>query len=152
MRTERFDDFAGARAPDDRLAICFCPERGLGVRSLFEAGEGAVLDRFDGIVGPELSQHSLQVAPGLHIAETRFIGFLSHGCAPNSRLDMARRELVALRAIGQGEWLTIDYAVTEDELFRQFACQCGASACRGWITGGQDQINAEGVAHLARAA
>lgn len=149
MRSERFDHFLGDALPDDRLAIGLCAERGLGVQLLAAVEAGAVLDRFDGVIGPELSQHSLQIAPGRHIAGTRFIGFLSHGCAPNTRLDMARRELVSLRAIAAGEWLTIDYAETEDMLHRQFPCYCGAEDCRHWITGRLDAIDTAGLAHIA---
>jgi hypothetical protein len=149
MRTERFDDLAAAGA-DAILMVCFAAGHGLGVRLLIDAASGDVLDRFDGAIGPELSQHSLQIAPGLHISGTRYVGFLSHGCDPNCRLDMARRELVALRTIRAGEWLTIDYAATEDELFSQFACHCGAADCRRWIVGRKDVVNAEGIAYLAR--
>ena len=45
--------------------------------------------------------------------------------------------------------LTIDYAETEDVLYRQFACHCGASVCRHWITGRHEAPNAEGRAYLA---
>src|SRR5690606_33754662 len=110
---------------------------------------GAVLDRFTGEIGPEITQHSLQVAPGLHISATRFVGYLTHGCAPNCRLDMNRFELVALRDVEAGELLTIDYAATEDRLHLQFACQCGAADCRSWITGRLDAVNAAGRHYLA---
>jgi hypothetical protein len=29
----------------------------------------------------------------------------------------------------------MDYAETEDVLFKQFPCSCAAPNCRGWITG-----------------
>jgi hypothetical protein len=151
MRTERLDDLA-AEGTEAILTVCYSAELGLGVRLSTDAAAGDILDRFEGTVGPELSQHSLQVAPGLYIGGTRYVGFLSHGCEPNCRLDMVRRELVALRPIRAGEWLTIDYAATEDELFRQFACRCGAAACRGWITGRKDPVSAEGITRLAHSA
>lgn len=122
--------------------------RGVGVLTLRARRAGEVMHRFTGEIGPELKQHTLQVAPGLHIAGTRVIGYLSHACEPNSRLDMARFELVAVRDIETGDVLTIDYAETEDVLYRQFACHCGADACRGWITGRAEGPNADGVAYL----
>lgn len=149
MRSERFD-FSAGDGSDEVLAICFSAERGLGIRLLADAAAGQVLDRFDGEIGPELTQHSLQVSPGLHISNTLFIGFLSHGCDPNCRLDMVRRELVTLRPLKAGAWLTIDYAETEDQLYRQFACQCGAAGCRRWIIGRTDAIDAAGQRHLHR--
>ena len=48
-----------------------------------------------------------------------------------------------------GGLLTIDYAATEDVLYRQFACGCGAAACRRWITGRAEAANAEGREYLA---
>ena len=69
------------------------------------------------------------------VAGTRFVGYISHGCDPNCRLDMQRQELVALRDIAPDELLSIDYAETEDRLFINFSCSCGAEKCRDWIVG-----------------
>ena len=145
--------FMPEQAPDavaaDTLSIALCEARGLGVVTGRAATAGAVLDRFAGTIDGELRQHSLQVSPGRHISGTRFIGFLSHSCAPNCRLDMERFELVALADIPAGGWLTIDYAATEDVLYRQFACRCGAPRCRRWITGRRELPSAEGLRHLS---
>lgn len=137
------------RRPTDILAVTYCGKLGLGVRALAEVGCGAVLDRFDGPVGPDLLQHSLQVSPGHHISETRFVGYLSHSCDPNCRLDMKNFQLVALRDIEACSLLTIDYAATEEQLYRQFCCLCGSGNCRGWVTGHNEQISAEGVNYLS---
>lgn len=118
--------------------------RGVGVLTLRARRAGEVLHHFTGEVGAELRQHSLQVAPGLHISGTRLIGYLSHACEPNCRLDMAASTLVALRDVEADVLLTIDYAQTEDVLYRQFACHCGAATCRRWITGRAEAPNAEG--------
>jgi hypothetical protein len=122
---------------------------GMGVRTLVARAAGEVAHRFTGVVGPEIKQHSLQVTEHLHISDTAFIGFLSHSCDPNSRLDMSRFELVMLRPAEAGELLTIDYAATEDRLYRQFECHCGAAACRRWIVGRAEGANEEGRAYLA---
>lgn len=140
------DDVDEAQA----LRVCHATERhGLGVRTLIPRTAGEVIHRFEGTIGPDLKQHTLQVSPGRHIAGTRFIGYLSHSCDPNCRLDMDRFELVALRDVPADRLLTIDYAATEDVLYRQFACHCGAAACRRWITGRAEPVNAEGRAWLA---
>ena len=120
------------------LAICFDEEVGVGVVAVVNFAKGDTLDHFTGQTGPELTQHSLQISPEAHISDTRFVGYLSHGCDPNCRLDMQRRELVALRAIVADELLTIDYAATEDKLFANFSCSCGADDCRDWIVGRMD--------------
>lgn len=120
------------------LAICFDEEVGVGVVALVNFSKGDMLDRFTGKTGSELTQHSLQISPGEHISDTRFVGYVSHGCNPNCRLDMQRQELVALRDIAADELLTIDYAATEDRLFTNFSCSCDAENCRGWIVGRLD--------------
>lgn len=143
-------NIASGAQPDDTLQVCDTDsEYGLGVRTLAPRRKGEVIHHFTGVVSPELKQHSLQVSPGLHISETAVIGFLSHSCAPDCRLDMAKSEVVALRDIAAGDLLTIDYAETEDVLYRQFACHCGAPTCRQWITGRSEGPNPEGQAYLA---
>ena len=122
---------------------------GMGVRNLVARQAGEVIHRFSGVIGPELKQHTLQVSPGRHISETQVVGFLSHSCDPDCRLDMDAFELVALRDITAGDLLTIDYAATEDVLFRQFACHCGAANCRHWITGRAEGPDEDGQLYLA---
>lgn len=124
-------------------------EHGLGVRTLVPRRAGDVVHQFTGLITPELRLHSLQVTETLHIADTQYIGFLSHACDPNCRLDMSKFEVQALKDVEAGGLLTIDYAATEDVLYRQFACGCGASTCRRWITGRAEGANAEGRAYLA---
>lgn len=143
------DDSPGDCPADTRIALHERDGLGLCVVAVQSFAKDDVLDSFCGEIGPDLQQHSLQVQPGMHIAETQFIGFLSHGCDPNCRLDMERFELVALRGIAEGELLTIDYAATEDVLYKQFECHCAALMCRGWITGRAEKINEEGRRVLA---
>jgi hypothetical protein len=82
----------------------------------------------------------------VHVFDPRFCGLLQHACDPNVFLDMGELWLWALKDIQKGDWLTIDYAATEDKLLRQFACQCGSYKCRGWITGYNESPNADGQA------
>ena len=124
-------------------------QHGLGVRTLIPRRAGEVVHHFTGVITPELRLHSLQVSDELHISETRFIGFLSHSCDPNCRLNMQRFDMEALKDVAAGGLLTIDYAATEDVLYRQFACHCGADSCRHWITGRAESINDEGRDYLA---
>ena len=122
---------------------------GMGVRTLVPRRAGEVIHHFTGEIGPELKQHTLQVAPGRHISQTTVIGYLSHSCDPDCRLDMDAFALVALRDIATGDLLTIDYAATEDVLYRQFACHCGAANCRHWITGRLEGPDEDGAIYLA---
>ncbi|MHA7819557.1 MAG: SET domain-containing protein [Erythrobacter sp.] len=128
-------DIVAQRAKKDVLELCIGDAIGVGVRSVVAFARDDVLDRFDGRIDRQVSQHSLQISSDEHIAETRFVGYLSHGCDPNCALDMGARTLVALRDIAAGDLLRVDYAATEDTLFAEFECECGATNCRGWITG-----------------
>lgn len=128
-------ELLSCRDENGDLAICYDEDVGVGVVALVNFSKGDVLDYFTGKIGPELTQHSLQVSPGIHISSTRFVGYISHGCDPNCALDMQRQELVALRDIAADELLRIDYAVTEDKLFTNFSCSCDAKNCRDWIVG-----------------
>jgi len=59
--------------------------------------------------------------------------FTNHSCQPNARLciDHGRVEFYALRDIGVGEELTVDYGQTHHA--GQLACRCGAAGCRGTL-------------------
>ena len=59
--------------------------------------------------------------------------FVNHSCEPNCGV---RGEItfVALRRIQEGEELTCDYAMIDNEDY-EFECNCGSSVCRKKITG-----------------
>lgn len=57
--------------------------------------------------------------------------YVNHSCRPNARLSIrqGRVEFYALRAIGAGEEITVDYGPTHHE--GRLACRCGAAGCIG---------------------
>lgn len=57
----------------------------------------------------------------------------NHSCEPNTAY--VGLNVVALREIGAGEELTIDYGLLCDEGMMPFRCGCGTGACRGEIRG-----------------
>ena len=114
---------------------------GSGVICYREFNKGDVVAAFNGEIIHDIRQHSLQIEPGVHIYDTHFIGYFLHSCSPNVFLDMKRRLVLAVKKIKPGDYLMMDYAQTEDHLYRQFPCACGAKNCRGWITGRKDQID-----------
>lgn len=93
--------------------------------------------------------HTLQISPRIHLHDPWFSGLITHSCNPNVFLDTSYLELWSVQAIAAKTLLTMDYATTEDVLLQQFACQCGADNCRGWITGSQEHWNLEGVKFMA---
>jgi len=109
--------------------------KGLGVYAKRRFERGIMVTKVSGTIVHEVMQHTLQITPTSHLYDPFFTGFLLHSCDPNCFLDMQRFELWALKDIQPGEALTMDYASTEDVLFRQFPCLCGAPNCRGWISG-----------------
>lgn len=57
--------------------------------------------------------------------------YTNHSCRPNARLCIrqGRVEFYALRDIGPGEEITVDYGETHHE--GRLPCRCGAPGCRG---------------------
>ncbi len=55
---------------------------------------------------------------------------LNHSCTPNATIHNAI-EVVALRNIHQGEEITFDYSLTEEDPYWQMACNCHSDNCRG---------------------
>jgi hypothetical protein len=104
-------------------------------------GRGNLVSRFGGTVLPYRTQHTLQINNGLHLLDLSFLGFLAHSCSPNVFVDMVNFELWALEDIEAGSALTMDYASTEDILFKQFRCLCGAPNCRKIVTGRKELVD-----------
>jgi uncharacterized protein len=97
--------------------------------------QGQVIARMAGHVVPDIRQHTLQISRTRHNYDPYFSGYFLHSCAPNVFLDMENMTVVALQDIAPGSYITMDYAQTEDFLFKQFPCGCGSVNCRGWIHG-----------------
>lgn len=122
---------------------------GYGVYSKKRIERGSMVARFTGHIVHTVVQHSLQINPTTHILDTHFAGYLLHSCNPNICLDMNDFTIWALRDIEEGEALTMDYASTEDVLFKQFKCLCNSENCRHWISGRRESVNDEGKAYLS---
>lgn len=122
---------------------------GKGLVAMRDFMRGEIIGSFTGVVGPEIKQHTLQIDPLHHLHDPHFIGYLLHNCDPNSVLDMHQPKLYCIKDIRKGEQLTMDYASTEDQLFKQFPCLCNAQNCRLWVTGRNERVSDEGQAHIA---
>jgi SET domain-containing protein len=116
-------------------------QSGLGVITHRSFKKGEMVAMFSGDLFDEITQHTLQVEPGVHLYDAYFVGFFLHSCSPNVHLDMKNRKVIAVRNIKADEHLLMDYAQTEDVLYRQFPCSCGSAQCRGWITGRKEAID-----------
>ena len=60
---------------------------------------------------------------------------MNHGCEPNVRIDVEKREMVAARPIKKGEELNFNYNTTEWSMASPFPCGCGKPTCAGEIRG-----------------
>ena len=121
---------------------------GVGVYTKKDISRGDLVARITGNIVPNISQHTLQITPTTHLYDSYFTGYLLHSCSPNVHLDMTEFELWALRDIRAGQALTMDYASTEDILFKQFPCLCGTPNCRVWITGRKEEVSEEGLVYI----
>ena len=108
---------------------------GEAVVSLCEFAAGDIVFACTGFFSTEVTLFSLQITPTLHLHDPYFYGKLMHSCDPNVRVDVNSRQFIATRAIRPGDVVTLDYAASEDYLFRSFPCRCGAVHCRGIVSG-----------------
>ena len=108
---------------------------GKGVITYRGFKKGELVAVMAGEIIQELRQHSLQIDDTNHLYDIYFSGYFLHSCRPNVSLDMKNLRVTAIRNIKPNSYLYMDYAETEEQLFKQFACGCGSRQCRGWITG-----------------
>jgi uncharacterized protein len=126
------------------FAVVFKDElAGRGVIAYRAFRKGEIIARMAGHIVNEIRQHTLQLTPETHLFDPYFSGYFLHSCSPNISLNMVDLTVTALEDIPANSFLYMDYAETEDVLFRQFPCSCGATICRGWITGRKEMLNAE---------
>lgn len=101
---------------------------GEGVVTKIPFKQGDLVFRFTGFLVPVTSQFSLQNGNNI-IHDPYFMGKILHRCDPNCYVYMNTRAFIALRDIKAGEWITMDYNQTEEELFKAFECNCGDNPC-----------------------
>lgn len=123
---------------------------GAGIKACVAFDSRVRIARVSGYALNERRAHTLQLSSRIHLYDPWFSGLLLHSCNPCVFFDSTYLEVWSVQTIAAGTLLTMDYASTEDVLFRQFACQCGELNCRGWITGGEEPLNAEGQAFMVQ--
>jgi uncharacterized protein len=112
----------------------------LATRS-FAAGE-TVMVGF--LIGPLTGNdsHATQVGPKRWALHGGLGPKVNHSCDPNCGVrlnDEQAFDFVARRAIGDGQELTFDYAMRNFTIEHfPLDCLCGASQCRGSVTGWKD--------------
>jgi hypothetical protein len=115
-------------------------DTGYGVMTYKRFNKGDLIAAISGEVISDIRQHSLQIEPGKHLYDVYFTGYLLHSCDPNVFLDMKNMKLFAIKDIHAYDYLYMDYAQTEDVLYKQFPCSCNSANCRGWIIGKKEKL------------
>ena len=126
---------------DDFEVIMKNDQSGMGVVTYKDFNKGELVAKLAGDFIHDIRQHSLQIDDTTHLYDVYFSGYFLHSCDPNISLDMKNLTVHALRPIKAYEFLYMDYAETEQVLYKQFPCSCGSAKCRGWITGYNETIN-----------
>lgn len=78
----------------------------------------------------------VQIEEDLYLVTSREgpADWVNHSCQPNAGL-CGQVVLVAMRDIAPGEEVCFDYAMSDGSPYDEFECTCGATPCRGWVTG-----------------
>ena len=82
----------------------------------------------------------------VQVADKKFIDtkylvvedFINHSCDPNTRLDIEKRQFIAIKDIHKNEEITFNYLTTEWDMKKwgdDFQCLCGSKNCFGHIKG-----------------
>jgi hypothetical protein len=127
---------------------------GFGVIALAPIEAGEVLARWGGRVitrdefyklpADTRANQAVQIDEGLFLQSLNWpdhTDYINHSCAPNLGLR-DYHTLVAMRDIAPGEEVCYDYAMSDGGPEDEFTCACGASTCRGQITGNDWQLPA----------
>jgi hypothetical protein len=84
----------------------------------------------------ERRAHSIQIDDDLYMVGADApepADFVNHSCAPNAGI-VGNILLVAMRDIGAGEEICLDYAMCDAADYDEFVCACADDACRRVVT------------------
>ena len=116
------------------------PEKGEGIFATEEIQENELV--MLGVIEKSVDQnhsHASQVGEFKHVLHAGQISKVNHSCDPNCGIrvnDTGAHDFVARRTIDTDEEITFDYAMRNYSIdFFPTDCSCGASECRGSITG-----------------
>jgi SET domain-containing protein len=134
------------RSPKTRVRVSDVEGRGLFAVAPIARDEivaikgGHILDEETFQQSKEIVGNSdVKIADGFHLgalSPDEYEGvmmFLNHSCEPNVGLQ-GNTVFVAMRDIGAGEELCLDYALIDD-CDDRMECHCGAASCRGVVSG-----------------
>lgn len=119
------------------IYICTSKIHGLGINAGEDIKKGEVINRIKGPVKFKINKDkddALDNPDWVGISKNQWVDperphkFLNHSCNPSA--GMRGLTLYALRDIGEGQEITIDYAIIEGDDRWEMKCTCGAPNCR----------------------
>ena len=138
------------RASGKRIQVRRSGVHGKGVFALQDIAEGETVIEYVGEIiswkealrrhphDPQDPNHTFYFhLDDKHVIDALYGGnssrWINHACEPNTfmRRTATRCEFYALRRIGRGEELTVDYGESHHE--GRLRCRCGSMRCRRWI-------------------
>jgi SET domain-containing protein len=90
---------------------------------------GEVLYYLKGPVESEPTRTSIQIGPNKHI-EDIWGQYINHNCDPN--IKIIDNNLVTLKEINDGDDITFDYNVSEENMASPFVCNCCGKLINGY--------------------
>jgi hypothetical protein len=98
---------------------------------------GDVIATFSaGKIMSEPTYLTVQVDVDKHIMlQPEHLQYINHSCDPNVFFDTYTMQVIALRAIEEGNEMTFFYPSTEWDMAQPFTCYCGSPNCLGEIKG-----------------
>jgi len=87
-------------------------------------------------VYPNPSYLTVQISDEEHIELfPEYLECINHSCDPNCFFDTAKKQLISIKPIEDGDELTFFYPSTEWDMDRAFQCTCRSKNCIGLIQG-----------------
>lgn len=131
---ECYGDGCELRRSSGRLA-------GVFARRAFAPEDVVMVGRIDEFCDDDAAGAE-QIGEHIYVRHGGLVGQVNHSCDPNVGVRVngeGAHDFVALRSIAADEEITFDLAMRNYEIRgNRGRCQCGASNCRGRITGWKD--------------
>lgn len=114
---------------------------GIFATKLFMAGDIVMRGEIEKVLDANHS-HASQIGKNKHVLHAGLISKVNHSCDPNCGISVnetGAHDFVAMKVINPGEEITFDYAMRNYSIeYFPKNCLCGASSCRGRVTGWKD--------------
>lgn len=106
------------------------------IRAVQPLRAGEVVFYLEGEIVQQPTKYTIQLDAHNHVlTRSGMWMYMNHSCEPNVRIDVAKREMIAIRDIPAGVEPMFNYNTTEWDMASPFACGCGTRSCVGTVRG-----------------